>query len=448
MDDSLHAATALAAAIRDGMTAHADDVEILVHAGDRTSYGVENDEVVAALECASWSVAMRALRGGAVATAATTSHRPEDSIAALRSALAAAQPDALTDFAVSQGDGTDTRSLDSKLWALVDSPGEVRAMAVALRDGARAAKPEKSLVVEAEVSVGRGCRVLLTRNGTPVASASTGLSAFAMIDGNDWDSWSGTSMPSRETVTDLGRALVSSLPERELSCEGFLGGSTELTVVLHPRLLEGLLRALLLERVAADRVLAGLSSAKVGDVMAHPRFELTDDPSAAGSLKGLPCDDEGVAGGAKAVIREGRLQTLLCDRRSAALLGGRSTGNGYRIPLLAEDRAEAPVRVGFGHLDVAAGTTPRASLVRGKTVLVTDLLGLHSANKATGAFNNPIQGGLCLEDGVAVARVQAGAWSATGNLHTMLRELQGMSIERLATGTGCLPWVAARLRVA
>jgi hypothetical protein len=115
---------------------------------------------------------------------------------------------------------------------------------------------------------------------------------------------------------------------------------------------------------------------------------------------------------------------------------------------MAEDRIEAPIRVGFGHLEVPAGEVARASLVRGKSVLVTDLLGVHSANKATGAFNNPIQGGVCLEDGVPVGRVKPGAWSVTGNLHTMLRDLRGLSRERMMTGGALLPWLAAPARVA
>ncbi len=142
------------------------------------------------------------------------------------------------------------------------------------------------------------------------------------------------------------------------------------------------------------------------------------------------------------------LRVLPCDRRSAQLRKTAPTGNGYRIPILAEDRSEAPVRVGFSHLEVSPGEVSREALVKGRTVLITDLLGLHSSNKATGAFNNPIQGGLALEDGVPVARVKPGQWSATGNLHALLRSITGLSRERMMTGGALLPWVAAPVQVA
>ena len=40
------------------------------------------------------------------------------------------------------------------------------------------------------------------------------------------------------------------------------------------------------------------------------------------------------------------------------------------------------------------------------------------------------------------------AWSATGNLHTLLRAITGLSRERMMTGSALLPWVAAPVTVA
>lgn len=446
MDTRMKSARDLALAIRDGIRSEVDDLEVLVSRSDQTRYAVENDDVVPALEVDAWSVALRALKGGRLATAATTSRDAGDAIDALRMALGAAQDDPLRAFAVTPAVYDRERFAEPRAWALVDQPGELRRMAVALRDGARSVR--KDVVVDAEVSAARAARAIVTAHGEPAVSASTCVAAFAMLDGNDWDAWSGTARPDDVALTDLARALLAGLPAREMTCGEFFGGPAELTVVLHPRLVETLLRALFLERVALDRVLAGLSSADAGDALAHPSFSLFDDTAAPGSIRGDVTDDEGVPGSRKAVIDRGVLATLPSDRRSAAQRVVASTGNGFRLPILAEDRIEAPVRVGFGHLEVPAGDVPRASLVRGKSVLVTDLLGVHSANKATGAFNNPIQGGVCLEDGVPVGRVKPGAWSVTGNLHAMLRDLRGLSRERLMTGGALLPWLAAPARVA
>jgi predicted Zn-dependent protease len=316
-------------------------------------------------------------------------------------------------------------------------------MAAAMRDNAWAVR---KIAVEGEVSASRVRRAVVTGRGGPLLSAESDHGAFVMLDGNDWDTASSRA-PVSAAVPTLGSELLRSLPTREVTVAEFLGGPGEVDAVIHPRMLEGLLRALLTERVGMDRVLAGISPAKVGDTLAHKGFELIDDTSAL-SLAGHASDDEGHPGTRKAVIRDGVLATLLADRRSAQRAGVAPTGNGFRIPILAEDRAEAPVRVGMGHLEVRAGEVPRDALTRGKAVLIPDLLGVHSANKSTGAFNNPIVGGLALEDGVPVARLKAGAWSATGVFYEILQSASRISRERFDTGSATLPWLAARVRVA
>ena len=72
MDALLQTAGEVACAIRDRVLPSVDDVEVLVSCADSTGYSVENDHIVASLSFGRWSVAMRALRGDRLATAATT----------------------------------------------------------------------------------------------------------------------------------------------------------------------------------------------------------------------------------------------------------------------------------------------------------------------------------------------------------------------------------------
>lgn len=439
---------ALAEAIRSRVAHVTDDVEVRVERADQVSYAIEGRALVPELECDAWRVAMRARRGGRLAIAATTGPSVDDAAGALLRSLGAAQPDALEDFAALHEAPPDGRGWDDAAAAMIDRPAQVRALAASMAEAARSAAASPDLALEGVLKVGRAWRAMATARGATVLSASTVGSAFLMVDGNEWDSLAGTAGPTEHDLRALGRELVGGLPPREVTVSEWLGGPREVTVVIDPRLLEGLLRSLFLERVGLDRVVSGLSRAAVGDVVGSGIFSLFDDTGAAGSLAGAVVDHEGVIGQRKAVVERGVLRTLLADRRSAKVAwGGASTGNGFRLPLMAEDASEAPVRVGMGHLDVPGGNTPRFKLAPGRTVVLTDLLGMHSANKATGAFNNPVQGGVALEDGVPVARLKAGAWSATGNFHAMLRALSGVSVERLHTGTATLPWVAAPVRL-
>ena len=439
---------ALAEAVRARVAAVTDDVEVRVERADQVSYAIEGRALIPELQCDTWRVAMRARKGGRLAIAATTGSSIDDAAGALLRSLSAAQPDALEDFAVLHETPPDGRGWDDAVAAMIDRPAQVRALAVSMAEAARSAAPSPDVVLDGFLKVGRTWRAMATARGATVLSASTVGSAFLMVDGNEWDSLSGTSAPTEQDVRTLGRELIVGLPPREVTVTEWLGGPREVTVIIDPRLLESLLRSLFLERVGLDRVVSGLSRAAVGDVVGSPIFSLFDDSGAAASLAGAVIDDEGVIGQRKTVVERGVLRTLLADRRSAKVAwGGASTGNGFRLPLMAEDASEAPVRVGMGHLDMPEGNTPRMKLAPGRTVVLTDLLGVHSANKATGAFNNPVQGGVAVEDGVPVARLKAGVWSATGNFHAILRALSGVSAERMNTGTATLPWVAAPVRL-
>src|SRR5262249_44411251 len=62
-------------------------------------------------------------------------------------------------------------------------------------------------------------------------------------------------------------------------------------------------------------------------------FDLIDDAADPEGLVCAPCDDEGTPSGPVAVIRDGRLATLLHDRSSADPAAGEaSTGNGWSVP--------------------------------------------------------------------------------------------------------------------
>lgn len=439
---------ALAEAVRARVGREADDVEVRVERADEVSYSVEGTTLVPALECDAWRVAMRARRGGRLAIAATTGSSADDAAGALRRALGAAQPDALEDFAVLDEVPPDTRAWDDAASALVDRPAEVRALTAAMVGAAREARPGEELVLDGGLSVARTWRAMVTGRGATVMSSRTTSSAYLTVDGSEWESHATTGLLTTERVRAIGRDLIAPLPTRAVTPAEWLGGASEVEVVIDPRLLESLLRSLFAERVGLDRVIAGLSGAAVGDAVGTGAFTLYDDTGAAQSWMGSVVDHEGVRGQRKAVVEGGVLRALLADRRSAKVAGtAGSTGNGFRLPLLAEDLGEAPVRVGMGHLEMPAGEVPRARLTRGRAVLLADLLGLHSANKATGTFNNPVQGGVALEDGAPAARLKAGAWAATGNLHAMLRSISAVSAERLHTGSALLPWVVAPVRL-
>lgn len=438
----------LAAAIRDRVSAFVDDVEVMVERADRAGYTSENGPWIPVLEGEVWRIAMRGLSGGRLTAASSTVPDVQACADSLVRALGCALPTPLKAFAEVAPVRDDRRAYDPALAALIEDPRPIRAMAETMRSRGREAKG--GLVVESldvVLSVSRQQRVLLTKAGA-AENWSTGLSASVQMNGDWWEEGAWTSLPPPGTVEGLIANLVTRLPARELGPAEWMGKERETPVVLDPGLLESFLRKLWIERVGRDRALAGNKVFASGERVADSSVTVWDDPGARGSFAGAPTDDEGVTTKRKTIVENGIFTSPLSDRRSAAVAGDSAlaTGNGFRVPFIAEDRAEAPVRVAMGHLEMSAGDNALSSMVKGKAIWVPVMLGIHSANKATGAFNGPVVGGLALEDGQPVGRLRPGGWSLVGNAFQVLTGLVAVSRERKHTGSAELPWVASVLR--
>ncbi len=442
-------ARTLAEAIRDRVASSVDDVEVMVERWDRAGYTSENGPWIPVLEGELGRVAMRAIVGGRMTAAACTVPDAGQCSAGLLRALGCALPVPLSRFAEVTTVRDDRRAYDPRISAMVDAPRELRAMAEALRAGSRDAKGGLAVeAVEVLLTATRQQRVVLTSSGS-AESWSTGLEASVQVNGEWTEQRAWTALPPAGTVESLGADYVAAMPAREFTPDAWLGAARETPVVIEPALLESLLRKLWIERIGRDRALAGNVVFAEGERVADESVTVFDDPGAALSFAGGVTDDEGVSTRRKPIVARGVFGGLLSDRRSAAQWGNpaAATGNGFRVPFIAEDRADAPVRVALGHLEMNPGEAARTSLVKGRAIQVPVLLGMHSANKATGAFNGPVVGGLALEDGVVGGRLRPGTWSLMGNAFQVLKGTLGASRERRHTGSAELPWVAQVLRV-
>ncbi len=137
---------------------------------------------------------------------------------------------------------------------------------------------------------------------------------------------------------------------------------------------------------SADAAQKGLSllQGREGEMIAAPCLTLMDDPLLAGGLASTPFDGEGVAHFANAVIQEGRLNTLLHNRKTAAKQGCATTGNAAR------GSYSGTVTVGPTNFFFAPGQSSREELLiqMDRGLLITQVQGLHSgANPVTGDFS-------------------------------------------------------------
>ena len=186
---------------------------------------------------------------------------------------------------------------------------------------------------------------------------------------------------------------------------------------------------------SADNAQRGLSRLKgrEGEMIAADCVTLMDDPHRAGSAASTPFDGEGVATFAKAVIKSGRLNTLLHNFKTAKKQGVRTTANASR-PGYAAAVGVAPSNFYFQPTE-----TDFDGMLKklGDGLLITEMQGMHAgANPITGDFSLAAKGfmvrGGKREEAVAQITI-------AGNFYELLADVEavGGDLEFQAPGASC-----------
>lgn len=135
----------------------------------------------------------------------------------------------------------------------------------------------------------------------------------------------------------------------------------------------------------ADSVQKGKSllAGKVGTTIASPILNVFDDGLYLGGIGTAPVDGEGVARQKTSLIEGGILKGYLYDTYSAVKGRVRSTGNAVRPGI------KAPPSCGLTNLYIEKGGFSKDDLLNkaGSGLLVTEVMGMHTANPVSGDFS-------------------------------------------------------------
>ncbi len=156
---------------------------------------------------------------------------------------------------------------------------------------------------------------------------------------------------------------------------------------------------------------------KEGEFIASPILTLWDDPSDGLGLAGKPFDGEGVPTRKKAVIENGKLNTLLYTLKSANMAGKTTTGNASR------GSYRAMVGTSPSNLYIAPTETPVEELYAqaGNGVRIDSMMGMHSgANPISGDFSL-LAKGMRIENGVLTTPVEQ--ITISGNFYEVLKSI-------------------------
>jgi len=177
------------------------------------------------------------------------------------------------------------------------------------------------------------------------------------------------------------------------------------------KLLEVLAPSFLAENVQKGKSLFG---GRVGERVFSELVTVRDNGLLPGGMGSAPCDGEGVPQQDTALVTGGVLDAFLYDCYWGKRMGAPSTGNAVRGGI------KGPPRMGVHNLCIEPGAAGLEALAAGvqRGVLITDVMGVHTANPISGDFSVGASG-FYLEGGVIGHPVKGIALA--GNLLELFR---------------------------
>jgi PmbA protein len=168
---------------------------------------------------------------------------------------------------------------------------------------------------------------------------------------------------------------------------------------------------------SAEQVDKGRSmlAGKAGTRIFSDQVTLIDDGLLAGGYATSPFDGEGIPSSRTMLVDGGFLSSFLYDTYYARKFGKRPTGNSSR-------GIKSPPSIGLTNLFMENGRKTPESLIAGidRGILITDLMGVHTANPVTGDFSLGASG-ILIEGGKLTRAVRG--FAVAGNVLGVFKQM-------------------------
>lgn len=248
-------------------------------------------------------------------------------------------------------------------------------------------------------------------------SVSSSVSAIAEADGDSqmgWDFGFSTHFDEVSVAEIAGRAAKKAA--------GLLGAG-KLATMRCPAVLDNYVATEILEVLApsflAENVQKGKSllAGRLGEKLFASVLRIRDDGTLPGGMATTPFDGEGVPHHDTVLVEEGRLLGFLYDTFYACRDGQHSTGNAAR------GGVKSPPHMGVTNFFIEKGRVPATALLEGigTGVLITDVMGMHTANPVSGDFSVGAAGFL-IENGTVSGPVKG--FAIAGNIVELFRNVE------------------------
>ena len=421
--------------------------EIYYGSSSRLGISAEDGEVEDYSFSAPYGVSLRVIVDGGIGFSFAT--RPDDDaldrmVADSLAGGTHTTPDERYRFADSVQDIPDVGTLTDE--TLEDVPlSEKIERALAIERAALAVDPKVKKVRGARYGEVRATMFLANSSGVDVGYEKTVVSAQTMAmagDGGDqemgWDAefaLTAAEVDPERIGRRAGEMAVSRLGAKKAptcSCTALFVPHAAVDV------LEVLSSSFLGESVMKGKsMLAG----KLGTRVFSEHVTIVDDGLLPGGVATAPVDGEGVPVGTLELISQGVLNGFLYDLVTAARAGVAPTGSAAR------GGVTAPPSCGVRNFYIRPGETDPDALIAGMGtgVIITDLMGVHTADPVTGEFSVGASGFL-VENGKQTAPFKEAA--VAGDLMTLFSRIVAVGSDlRFFGGTGAPSFVVEGLDV-
>ncbi len=214
-------------------------------------------------------------------------------------------------------------------------------------------------------------------------SVSSSVSAIAEQNGDSQMGWDfGFS-------TRFAGVSVTEIAARAAGKAAGLLGAGKIATMRCPVVLDNYVATEILEVLApsflAENVQKGKSllAGRLGKKLFAQSLRIRDDGTLPGGMATTPFDGEGVPHRDTVLVEEGELRGFLYDTFCACRDGKSSTGNATR------GGVKSAPHMGVTNFFIEEGGVPAAALLEGigAGVLITDVMGMHTANPVSGDFS-------------------------------------------------------------
>jgi PmbA protein len=161
-----------------------------------------------------------------------------------------------------------------------------------------------------------------------------------------------------------------------------------------------------------------LLQGKLNERVFADSIDILDDGLLSEGLATRPFDAEGTASQTTKVVEGGVFKKILLDKKYAKRFGSQPTGNSSRS-------IKNPPSISTTNVYLKAGTKTLAELVRdvGNGILITNLMGVHTANSVTGNFSLGASG-LIIRSGKIAEPVKG--FAVAGNVLDLFRSVSAL----------------------